>query len=85
MPLPPPLLQVWTWGRGEYGRLGIGDKTGSSKLRPKRVQGLEGHCIVQVGGGLGDLVLEGFTAWSLHCASGGGRLGEGMLEGVSAL
>ena len=29
---------VIIWGRGEYGRLGIGDKTGSSKLRPYKVR-----------------------------------------------
>lgn len=28
---------VFTWGRGEYGRLGIGDTSGSSKLRPHKV------------------------------------------------
>ena len=26
------------WGRGEYGRLGLGDKSGSSKLRPQKVR-----------------------------------------------
>jgi hypothetical protein len=34
--------------RGEYGRLGIADRTGSSKLRPHKVRGLEGHTAVQV-------------------------------------
>ena len=42
--------EVFTWGRGEYGRLGLADRTGSIKLRAKRVQGcLEGHTVVQVG------------------------------------
>ncbi len=40
--------QVYVWGRGEYGRLGVGDRTGSSKLRPHKVVGLEGHLVVQV-------------------------------------
>lgn len=31
--------RVYTWGRGEYGRLGLGDKTGSSRLRPQLVPG----------------------------------------------
>jgi alpha-tubulin suppressor-like RCC1 family protein len=31
---------VIIWGRGEYGRLGIGDRTGSSKLRPFKVRGI---------------------------------------------
>lgn len=29
--------EVYVWGRGEYGRLGLGDKVGSSKLRPTKV------------------------------------------------
>ena len=50
--------EVYIWGRGEYGRLGIGDRSGSSKLRPQKVRGLEAHKIVQVrlsvcGGGRG--------------------------------
>lgn len=32
--------EVYVWGRGEYGRLGLGDRTGSSKLRPQKVGGL---------------------------------------------
>ena len=31
------------WGRGEYGRLGLGDKSGSSKLRPTLVQSISGE------------------------------------------
>ena len=34
---------VYVWGRGEYGRLGLGDRTGSSKLRPTRVKGMASH------------------------------------------
>lgn len=40
--------EVYIWGRGEYGRLGLGDRTGSSKLRPQRLRALDGHCVVQV-------------------------------------
>jgi alpha-tubulin suppressor-like RCC1 family protein len=40
--------QIHVWGRGEYGRLGVGDRTGSSKLRPTAVRGLEEDTIVQV-------------------------------------
>ena len=40
--------EVHIWGRGEYGRLGLGDRLGSSKLRPHKVKGLEHHKIVQV-------------------------------------
>ena len=35
------------WGRGEYGRLGLGDRAGSSKLRPTKVKALEGHRVVE--------------------------------------
>ena len=34
------------WGRGEYGRLGLGDSRGTSKLRPHSVD-MEGHRVVQ--------------------------------------
>lgn len=40
--------ELFVWGRGEYGRLGLGDKTGSSKLRPAQVLALKGHKVVQV-------------------------------------
>ncbi|KAG1674128.1 hypothetical protein FOA52_015758 [Chlamydomonas sp. UWO 241] len=43
--------EVWTWGRGEYGRLGLGDRSGSSKLRPVKMMGLAGHRVVQIAGG----------------------------------
>ncbi|GFR50047.1 hypothetical protein Agub_g12098 [Astrephomene gubernaculifera] len=43
--------EVWVWGRGEYGRLGLGDRSGSSKLRPQKVRGLESHVVVQVAAG----------------------------------
>ena len=35
------------WGRGEYGRLGLGDRSGSSRLRATLVKAMEGHSIVQ--------------------------------------
>ena len=40
--------EVYVWGRGEYGRLGLGDKGGSSRLRPCKVKAIEGHRVVQV-------------------------------------
>ena len=47
-PLAPlPLAEVYVWGRGEYGRLGLGDRTGSSKLRPQKVAALEGVRVVE--------------------------------------
>jgi alpha-tubulin suppressor-like RCC1 family protein len=35
---------VYAWGRGEYGRLGLGDRSGSSKLRPQKVGGRRTVC-----------------------------------------
>jgi alpha-tubulin suppressor-like RCC1 family protein len=34
------------FGRGEYGRLGLGDKAGSSRLRPTKIWALEGTRVV---------------------------------------
>lgn len=42
------ITEVYVWGRGEYGRLGLGDKGGSSRLRPCKVKAIEGHRVVQV-------------------------------------
>lgn len=41
---------MYVWGRGEYGRLGLGEK-GTSKLLPRRVEGLEGHKVVEASAG----------------------------------
>ena len=50
--------EVFVWGRGEYGRLGLGDTAGSSKLRATLVPGLEGHKVVSAScGGTHTLVL----------------------------
>jgi alpha-tubulin suppressor-like RCC1 family protein len=40
--------EVFTWGRGEYGRLGLNDPKGTAHVRPKRVAGLQGHRVIQV-------------------------------------
>ena len=40
--------EVFVWGRGEYGRLGLGDRSGSSRLRATLVKAMEGHSVVQV-------------------------------------
>ena len=39
--------RVYVWGRGEYGRLGLGDKTGASRLRPTLMESLKGMRIVE--------------------------------------
>ena len=41
--------EVYMWGRGEYGRLGLGDRSGSSKLRPQKVSGAGGCAPSQPG------------------------------------
>lgn len=41
--------EVYMWGRGEYGRLGLGDRSGSSKLRPQKVGGAGGCAPSQPG------------------------------------
>mmetsp|Transcript_13602 Transcript_13602/g.29116 ORF Transcript_13602/g.29116 Transcript_13602/m.29116 type:complete len:631 (-) Transcript_13602:438-2330(-) len=70
--------EVFTWGRGEYGRLGIGDRTGSSKLRPQLVRGLEGHRIVQVAaGGTHTLALSSRGRLFIWGRGSFGRLGLG--------
>ncbi len=43
------IAEVFVWGRGEYGRLGLGDRSGSSRLRATLVKAMEGHKVVQVG------------------------------------
>lgn len=50
--------EVYVWGRGEYGRLGLGDKGGSSRLRPCKVKAMEGHKVIQAScGGTHTMVL----------------------------
>jgi alpha-tubulin suppressor-like RCC1 family protein len=39
---------VYTWGRGEYGRLGLNDPKGLTRMRPTLVPALENHRVVQV-------------------------------------
>eukprot|EP00197_Chlamydomonas_leiostraca_P014556 CAMPEP_0202864320 /NCGR_PEP_ID=MMETSP1391-20130828/4611_1 /ASSEMBLY_ACC=CAM_ASM_000867 /TAXON_ID=1034604 /ORGANISM="Chlamydomonas leiostraca, Strain SAG 11-49" /LENGTH=825 /DNA_ID=CAMNT_0049544055 /DNA_START=66 /DNA_END=2539 /DNA_ORIENTATION=+ len=70
--------EVYAWGRGEYGRLGIGDRSGSSKLRPHKVRGLEEHCVVQMAaGGTHTLVLTGEGRMFVWGRGSFGRLGLG--------
>ena len=39
----PPLIfyhqQAYSWGRGEYGRLGLGDRSGKSVMQPVPIEG----------------------------------------------
>ncbi|KAL4527306.1 hypothetical protein Ndes2526B_g08991 [Nannochloris sp. 'desiccata'] len=70
--------EVFMWGRGEYGRLGLGDRSGSSKLRPAKIWALEGVKMVQVScGGSHTLgVTADGKAWAWGRGSFG-RLGTG--------
>lgn len=71
--------EVYVWGRGEYGRLGLGDKGGSSRLRPCKVKAIEDHRVVQAScGGTHTMVLtaEGrIFGWGRGSF---GRLGTGF-------
>jgi Regulator of chromosome condensation (RCC1) repeat len=70
--------EVYTWGRGEYGRLGLGDKTASSRLRPTRVKALDGHIIVQAScGGTHTMVLSAEGRIFIWGRGSFGRLGTG--------
>ncbi|GMH45717.1 hypothetical protein BSKO_13680 [Bryopsis sp. KO-2023] len=72
---------VYVWGRGEYGRLGLGDVTGSSRLRPQKVLALEGHRIVQgSAGGTHTAVLTDTGRVFIWGRGSFGRMGNGSLK-----
>ena len=70
---------MYAWGRGEYGRLGLGDKSGSSKLRPAKVRGLEGLKVTQAScGGTHSMVLTSGGRIFTWGRGSFGRLGTGI-------
>lgn len=71
--------EVWTWGRGEYGRLGLDDRHGESKLRPQVVQGkLQNRRVVQAACGGSHTVVLTEHGHILTWGRGSfGRLGTG--------
>ncbi|CAG7818352.1 unnamed protein product [Allacma fusca] len=76
--------ELYTWGLGEYGRLGHGDMT--TQLRPKSVKALEGKRVIQVACGSRDaqtlaLVEDG----SVYSWGDGdfGKLGRGGSDGCN--
>ncbi|KAK9838506.1 hypothetical protein WJX81_003780 [Elliptochloris bilobata] len=71
--------EVFVWGRGEYGRLGLGDRSGSSRLRATLVKAMEGHSVVQGScGGTHTLVLTAEGRIFTWGRGSFGRLGTGV-------
>lgn len=58
--------QLFTWGRGEYGRLGLNDPKGKSQVRPRRVPGMQGQRVIQVWSTSGSLS-PSFFSHELDC------------------
>lgn len=72
---------VYVWGRGEYGRLGLGDKGGASKLRPTRVTSLSSHKVVHAScGGTHTVVLTADSRVFVWGRGSFGRLGTGSVR-----
>ncbi|CAD7696720.1 unnamed protein product [Ostreobium quekettii] len=72
---------LYIWGRGEYGRLGLGDASGASRRRPQKVKGLEGHRIVQAAaGGSHTACLTDQGRMFIWGRGSFGRLGTGSLK-----
>lgn len=74
--------ELYTWGLGEYGRLGHGDNF--TQLKPKLVQALLGHRVVQVACGSRDAQTLALTEDGLVFSWGDGdfgKLGRGGSEG----
>ncbi|XP_042145750.1 E3 ubiquitin-protein ligase HERC2 isoform X2 [Ixodes scapularis] len=76
--------ELYTWGLGEYGRLGHGDNL--TQLRPKQVSALAGHRIVQVACGSRDAQTLALSDEGQVFSWGDGdfgKLGRGGSEGCS--
>ncbi|KAF5270348.1 hypothetical protein FQR65_LT05536 [Abscondita terminalis] len=76
--------ELYTWGLGEYGRLGHGDNV--TQLKPKQVKGLIGHRIIQVACGSRDAQTLALSDESLVFSWGDGdfgKLGRGGSEGCN--
>mmetsp|Transcript_2765 Transcript_2765/g.7800 ORF Transcript_2765/g.7800 Transcript_2765/m.7800 type:complete len:497 (+) Transcript_2765:160-1650(+) len=73
--------EVLTWGRGEYGRLGVGDRSGSVKLRPCHVVDMSNHFVVQAScGGTHTMLLTDQGRMFVTGRGSFGRLGIGMKD-----
>ncbi len=76
--------ELFTWGCGEYGRLGHGDNV--TQLRPKQVKALAGQRVVQVACGSRDAQTLALTDEGLVYSWGDGdfgKLGRGGSEGCA--
>ncbi|KAK9747381.1 Regulator of chromosome condensation (RCC1) repeat [Popillia japonica] len=76
--------ELYTWGLGEYGRLGHGDNV--TQLKPKLVKSLSGHRIVQVACGSRDAQTLALSDNGLVFSWGDGdfgKLGRGGSEGCN--
>ncbi|XP_072935158.1 probable E3 ubiquitin-protein ligase HERC2 [Epargyreus clarus] len=75
---------LYTWGLGEYGRLGHGDD--ATQLVPRMVEGLVGYKVIQVACGSRDAQTLALTACGKVFSWGDGdfgKLGRGGSEGCS--
>ncbi|CAG9815802.1 unnamed protein product [Phaedon cochleariae] len=76
--------ELYTWGLGEYGRLGLGDNV--TQLKPKLVKALVGHRIVQVACGSRDAQTLALSDDGMIFSWGDGdfgKLGRGGSEGCN--
>ncbi|XP_077153037.1 E3 ubiquitin-protein ligase HERC2 isoform X1 [Ranitomeya variabilis] len=76
--------ELYTWGLGEYGRLGHGDNT--TQLKPKMVKVLLGHRVIQVACGSRDAQTLALSDEGLVFSWGDGdfgKLGRGGSEGCN--
>uniref|UniRef100_A0A1A8PRE6 E3 ubiquitin-protein ligase HERC2 n=3 Tax=Nothobranchius rachovii TaxID=451742 RepID=A0A1A8PRE6_9TELE len=76
--------ELYSWGLGEYGRLGHGDNT--TQLRPKLVKVLLGHRVIQIACGSRDAQTLALTDEGLVFSWGDGdfgKLGRGGSEGCN--
>jgi len=76
--------ELYTWGCGEYGRLGHGDNV--TQLRPKQVKALLGHRIIQVACGSRDAQTLALSDEGMVFSWGDGdfgKLGRGGSEGCA--
>ncbi|ODN06550.1 E3 ubiquitin-protein ligase HERC2 [Orchesella cincta] len=74
--------ELFTWGKGRYGRLGHGD--GEDQLRPKLVESLKGYKVIDVACGSGDAqtlcITDDDCTWSWGDGDYG-KLGRGGSDG----